>query len=290
MSRKGNKVFSKKITRYVFFFLLLISLLSLLLINDYKLDLNILKLGTAVASGSKITYNSIKFDSNKNIPTPSFSTPGLQSLEIEQKAITKKTHVVQEGETVWEISIKYGLPMQELLSANNLSEETALEKGMVLEIPVYHIPPKPTPGPRYGELLDWWSEAQYLWPIGREATVIDFYTGKRWKVRRTIGGNHADCEPLTAEDTMIMKETWGGEWSWNIRPIIVEVDGRRIAGSASAMPHDIQYITGNGFNGHFDIHFLNSTRHRDGLVNWRHQEDVLIAGGALSPPGGSKDK
>ncbi|MCR3921635.1 MAG: hypothetical protein NUK65_03840 [Firmicutes bacterium] len=41
--------------------------------------------------------------------------------------------------------------------------------------------------------------------------------------------------------------------------VIVEVNGRQIAASASTMPHDIQSITDNGFEGHFDIHFLNST-------------------------------
>jgi hypothetical protein len=76
-----------------------------------------------------------------------------------------------------------------------------------------------------------------------------------------------------------MKSLWGNQWSWQIRPVIVLVDGRKLAASASAMPHGIQYIADNGFNGHFDVHFLNSTRHSDGLVNEEHQRAVKIAGG-----------
>jgi len=32
-------------------------------------------------------------------------------------------------------------------------------------------------------------------------------------------------------------------------------------------------------DGHFDIHFLNSTRHKDGEVDWSHQANVRIAAG-----------
>jgi len=98
-------------------------------------------------------------------------------------------------------------------------------------------------------------------------------------VKRTIGANHADCEPLTANDAAIMKEVWGGSYSWKERAVIVEVDGRKIAASMASMPHDIQYITNNNFDGHFDIHFRNSTRHSDGKISESHQKQVRIAAG-----------
>lgn len=193
--------------------------------------------------------------------------------------VTYKNHTVVKGDDMWKISIQYGIPFQELLKLNGITENHILKIGDQIKIPVYHIPVKPTPEPQYGELLDWWTEAQYLIPIGKVFKVVDFYTGKSWTMKRTIGANHADVEPLTANDTAIMKSVWGGKWSWNTRPVIVEVDGRRIAASASAMPHDIEYITNNNFNGHSDLHFLNSTRHVDGKLNPDHQNDVLIAGG-----------
>lgn len=206
-------------------------------------------------------------------------TPESNQQETQEPWITYITYTIQRGDDFWKISIKYGIPYWEVLDANGLNENSVIYPGQKLSIPVHHIPVKPTPGSQYGELLDWWTEAQYVWTIGEDAKVIDFYTGVQWNMRRTIGANHADTEPVTAKDSEIMKQVWGGKWSWTERPVIVEVDGRRIAASASAMPHDIYYIDNNGFNGHTDVHFFNSTRHKDGKINEKHQQNIHIAAG-----------
>ncbi|MBM7614250.1 LysM peptidoglycan-binding domain-containing protein [Alkaliphilus hydrothermalis] len=192
---------------------------------------------------------------------------------------TTTTHIVASGDDLWSISIKYGIPFPELKQVNGLTDRSVLRVGQKLTIPVYHIAVKPTPGPQYGELLDWWTEAQYVVPIGKVFTMYDVKTGKRWQAKRTIGANHADCEPLTAKDAAIMKGVWGGSYSWTRRVIIVEVDGRRLAASATSTPHDIQYIKDNNYNGHFDVYFLNGTRHKDGQPDPAHQSNVLEAGG-----------
>lgn len=67
-----------------------------------------------------------------------------------------------------------------------------------LKIPMYKIPVNPTPGPQYGEYLDWRTEAQYLFPIGKTVVVRDFITGTTFNIKRTVGANHDDCEPLTS--------------------------------------------------------------------------------------------
>ena len=189
------------------------------------------------------------------------------------------THTVVSGENVWSISIKYGVPQQEIFRLNGLNESSMLSIGQKVKIPVHHIPVKATPGPQYGEYLDWWTEAQYVFPIGKTAVVKDFVTGKTFKVKRTIGANHADCEPATASDTAIIKELWGGTFSWVTRSVIVEVDGRKIAASMASMPHGIEYEGNNNFNGHFDIHFRGSTRHADGAVDNAHQAKIKISAG-----------
>lgn len=192
--------------------------------------------------------------------------------------ITYKTHTVRQGDTLWNLGIEYSVPMLELIKLNGLSLDSQLEVGQNVLIPVHNIPVLDTVSDKHGEYLDWWTGAQYVFSIGKVATVTDFATGKTFQVKRTIGANHADSEPLTAKDTEIAKQLWGG-YSWDTRAVIVEVDGRRLAGSMSFMPHDIEYITDNNFNGHFDIYFKNSTRHKDGKMDYKHQAKVEIAAG-----------
>ncbi len=186
---------------------------------------------------------------------------------------------VAKGDTPWTISIAHGIPMTELLQVNNLSESSELQIGQSLIIPVHHIPKTEVTSYKYGEYLDWFEASQYLFPINAVATVTDFETGKSFQVKRTIGASHSDTEPLTASDTAIIKEVWGGDFSWSVRPVIVEVNGRRIAASMTSMPHSIEYITDNNFTGHFDIHFLNSLRHKDNEIDPDHQEAIKVAAG-----------
>lgn len=209
------------------------------------------------------------------------SSPGNISYESNSSTpyVTYTNYTVQKGDDFWKISIKFGIPQYELIKANNMTQNTILNIGDVLKIPVHHVPVKDTPGQKYGEYLDWWTEAQYVVPIGKVFKVRDFYTGKQWTMKRTIGANHADSEPLTKYDSAVMKEVWGGKYSWATRPVLIIVDGRKIAASASAMPHDIQYIYDNGITGHMDIHFANSTRHKDGKINYDHQENIKVSAG-----------
>ena len=202
-----------------------------------------------------------------------------EDMQSNAPYVTYTTHTVQAGDNVWDLSIQYGIPMTELLAENNISRDTVLYIGQTLKIPVHHIPVMETPGEKYGELLDWWTQAQYVFPIDAEAKVIDFETGRSFNVVRSYGAFHADCEPLTAQDAQVMYEIWGNQLSWQARAAILEYNGRRIAASVSNMPHDIQSIYDNNFNGHFDIHFLNSTRHKDNQVSEHHQKQVRIAAG-----------
>lgn len=111
------------------------------------------------------------------------------------------------------------------------------------------------------ELLNWWKGGNVACARLNEATVIDVRTGKRFTISRYGGDNHLDAEPLTAADSAIMKSIYGGEWSWDRRPIWLEVNGRVIAASMNGMPHDGQHIWDNDFDGQFCIHFAGSRTH-----------------------------
>lgn len=153
-----------------------------------------------------------------------------------------------------------------------------LSVGQKLKIPVHNIGVKEVVSERHGELMDWWTEAQYIFTIGKTAKVTDFETWKSFYIKRTIGANHADSETVTTNDSNIARSIWGG-FSWTPRAVVLEVDGRKIAASMSLMPHEREYIANNGITGHFDVYFGNSTRHVNGKADAKHQAQVEKAAG-----------
>lgn len=224
------------------------------------------------------------------------------SVDTSKDYITYLNYTVQRGDSIWSIAEKMGIPDYELASANGISRQETLYIGDVLKVPVHNVPVKDKVSPESGEVLDWFSEAQYVFPIGSVGKVIDVETGKSFMVKRTMGANHADSETLTSYDSKVMKEIFGGYWNWNRRPFILEFNGRRFAISISGMPHSgvdgvpyMQYvdnrsdnygygpnydtISGNGMDGHFDMYFLNGLRHKDNKIDSAHQQNVLVSGG-----------
>ncbi len=131
----------------------------------------------------------------------------------------------------------------------------------------------------YGALLVW-EEADKIFPKYATAKITDIYTGASFNVQRREGSNHVDAQPLTTEDTAIMKKIYGGQWSWERKGIIVEVRGSRIAASMNGMPHGSGKIDDNNFPGHFCIHFLGSTIHSGGM-DIQHHREILKAAGKL---------
>jgi hypothetical protein len=127
------------------------------------------------------------------------------------------------------------------------------------------------------ELVGWFDGASEIYAKGTHAVVIDLMTGKSFNVRRFGGWWHGDSEPLSKEDTAIMKEIYGGHWSWNRRPIVLKIGERYLAASMNGMPHMADPTPGNGFPGHFCIHFKDSKVHATGKMCARHQACVMEA-------------
>lgn len=149
-------------------------------------------------------------------------------------------------------------------------------------------------------LVSWFGGAENILQIGSIAQVYDIGTGRTFNIKRTYGYNHADTETLTAEDTRIMLEIYGGSWNWVRRPVIVTVNGRKLAASMAGMPHagvdsvaanayvqsrsggygpgyNLDSVKGNNMDGVFDIHFLNSKTHGTNRVDTNHQNAVKTA-------------
>jgi len=225
----------------------------------------------------------------------------LIKYSTEGDSLTYNKYVVKSGDTIWSVASFFGISETDLRNANNLTA-SHLSIGQTLNIPVYNIGKKNVPSGQYGEVLDWNTQGQYVFPVNKNGVLIDMTTGVRINVRRTTGSAHADTETLTWSDTQALKKAVGGNWTWERKPFILEVDGRRYAVSVAAMPHagvdgvaylqnvagrsgDYGYgpnydaIPGNGMDGHFDLYFLNGRRHKDGQIDPQHQKTVLFAGG-----------
>jgi hypothetical protein len=146
---------------------------------------------------------------------------------------------------------------------------------------------------------NWFDEIQYIFGRGDDAIVRDIGTGRIFNIRRTFGTNHADIEPLTAEDAAIMNAIWGGH-SWARRPVVVYVGNYVFAGSLTNFPHagvdgqpslttvnnrsggygrglNFDGVAGNGVDGHMCLHFAGSLLHGSNRSNPDHQNAVALA-------------
>ena len=146
----------------------------------------------------------------------------------------------------------------------------------------------------------WYGSVEKTFSIGETATVYDIGTGLSFKIKRTYGHNHADCETLTAKDTAIMKKIYDGNWNWDRRAIIISVDGLKIAASMAGFPHagtdkyaankvlssrsggygrgvNLDAVKDNNMNGAFDVHFLGSRNHYNNKADPKHQNSVKSA-------------
>ncbi len=202
------------------------------------------------------------------------------------------SYTVAYGDSLWLLADRYGTSVDSIKSASGLNHDS-LQVGQVLTIPgdasSYQETSRgsvsrPTEDygdsdAAYGELIDW-KYINDMFPIGSNATLQDFETGRKFRIYHLFGTNHADCEPLTADDSYIMKQVFGGEWSWERRAAILWLDGQPVACSMAGMPHSTsQDIYGNDFDGHFCLHFLNSRTHGSDSIDPDHQDAVRRAAG-----------
>ena len=127
------------------------------------------------------------------------------------------------------------------------------------------------------ERLDWFKNGNRTIPKGATFQVKDCATGRVFNVKRWSGGNHMDCEPLTAADTAIIKNVYGGKFSWNRRAILIKYKGHVYAASMNFLPHGTGTIKNNNFGGHFCIHTYKSKTHGTKRVDENHQHCVSVA-------------
>ena len=124
------------------------------------------------------------------------------------------------------------------------------------------------------ECLDWFNGGKNVIPNGAVFQIKDVSTGLIFSARRQSGGSHMDAEPLTAEDTAILKKINGGMFSWRRRAVLVKYNGHVYAASIYSEPHGTNTILDNNFDGQFCLHFYGSKTHGTNRVDADHQKCV----------------
>jgi hypothetical protein len=109
--------------------------------------------------------------------------------------------------------------------------------------------------------------------------VIDVWTGIHYTMIRVGGYNHADVEPATKADNTKFYKTYGNNWSWERRPVVVKISGIWVAASTNGQPHGYETIPNNGMYQQVCIHFLNSKTHCSDAVCPVHQAMIRKAAG-----------
>lgn len=190
-------------------------------------------------------------------------------------------YTVKPGDELEGIAVQYRTDVALIMARNNLPDKQVVEGQKLL------IPPEKSqsanqnsrnrPG---GIKAIPWSIVNQLWKKDEVARILDLETSKSFQVKRLYGYYHADVEPLTKEDTKIMKEIYGGRWSWDRRAVAVQVRNLYVAASINGMPHGGQSIYNNDFQGQFCAHFLGSRIHQTGRVDRLHHAMIERAIGS----------
>ena len=114
-------------------------------------------------------------------------------------------------------------------------------------------------GPSASEvkLLHWFDEVRPTMKNGDVFQIFDPATNYTWKLKALSLGNHADSEPLTAEDTMYMNAAFGGITTWTPKVVWAKIpNGTWVLCAMHNTPHLSGNIDNNNFDGHLCVHFL----------------------------------
>lgn len=116
-----------------------------------------------------------------------------------------------------------------------------------------------------------WEAVSARFPVGSQARITDYNTGEAFTVTRTGGQNNAEVTATTAEDNEVFKHVFGG-YSWEHRPVLVEINGTQYAGSLFGMPTGLEMAGSNGMSGSTFLYFNNA---RSDVYELADEEHVI---------------
>lgn len=176
------------------------------------------------------------------------------------------TYVVQYGDTASSIAKKFKVSAQDIMKYNYMTDRDWFSGGQTIAINGYAlrdyavIPGESKGRTKYGTVVDWYKDGQYILKRNTHIQITDVSTGLYFSAKVMGGFNHADIEPLSKSDTATMQKMFT-KWGWTPRPVSVYLNGMNIASSLSGMPHSFDTTPSNGVSGHFDLYLKNSKPH-----------------------------
>lgn len=149
-----------------------------------------------IFAGQRLVLPGVPLPTPTPPPTPTATPTPVPLLEM---PVTDSPHQVQAGETIYDISAVYGVPMGSLALVNNLSNPYRLEAGQSLRIPAGAIPTPAAPTPPFaavefserevfqGRTLVvkvWLTEPAQLggWFEGQPLIFNDGAAGEKWAI------------------------------------------------------------------------------------------------------------
>lgn len=124
-----------------------------------------------------------------------------------------------------------------------------------------------------------WEEVATQLVAGNTYTLTDFNTGATFNMVYTGGLHHAEMECATANDATTYKETFGGEYNYSKRPMLITINGTQIACSLQGQPHGEDTVARNDMTGHACLYFDGSKSHVGALSDVEHVNNIYTASG-----------
>ena len=160
--------------------------------------------------------------------------------------------------------------------------------GKAAATPTPAVTPRPTAAPQMAALTgrpnpsrviyaNWYTTVKNVCKQYPYCTVYDYATGISWQVHIFSVGAHADFEPVTANDTARMVRAFGGETTWNPKPVwVVFPNGSVYMASTHDTPHGVSHASDNNFPGHSCLHFPRTQEQVTaiGVYATSHQETI----------------
>lgn len=163
-------------------------------------------------------------------------------------------------------------------SLNTLFSSKVLRAPILASIPIGpNLPAGQTPEVFGSMDGDWFKDIDPYMPVDNSFHVTDIITGKSYAVMRTGGVNHARVEPASREDHDIFLETFGGEYNWSKRPVIVTIGTVIHAASIQGFPDGADKVEGNGMAGSCALYFSGSLSEIGSLPDAEHRSVILKA-------------